>query len=108
MKKVVRLTESDLARIVKRVIKEQEAPKQQPANDLARKEEIFNIAKSKMEACASKYPRIKSLVTNMGDVSNLSSVLWMSVAPDLLLTDNQIQIKKEYKAFEQCIKNIRV
>ena len=106
MKKTIRLTENDLNRIVKRVISEQHVTdskidlNQQPTTE---QKAMF---KKRIDSCFSKYPKIKNYIANLDDMSNQASILWMAVAPDVFLTDNQIQVKKDYLLFEQCIKNV--
>ena len=96
MKKVIRLTEDDLTRIVKRVISEQPVP----TEDQKRK------VKKQMDSCLSKFPSLKSY---MGlDASDLTGMLWMFVAPDFLLTDNLKKVKSDYLQFEACVKNLKV
>ncbi len=96
MKKVIRLTEDDLTRIVKRVIKEQSTPT----------EEQKKKVKQQMDVCLTKFPKLKTYM-NL-DASDLTGILWMTVAPDFLLTDNLKQVKSDYLQFEACVKNLKI
>ena len=110
MNKIIRLTESDLIRLVKRVISEQPEIVSKTASKIDLNQQPTTeqkaMFKKQIDSCFSKYPKIKNYIVNIDDMSNLTSILWIVVAPDVFLTDNQIQVKKDYPLFEQCIKNV--
>jgi len=98
MKKTIRLTESDLTRIVKKVIKEQ-----RQTNPTPEQEKKFKVASDK---CLASNPLIAEYMKMDNMPGMIGNVLWMTVAPDFMLTDKQKEIKRQYESYKKCMENI--
>jgi hypothetical protein len=64
MKKVIRLTESDLVRIVKRVIRESEDDYD---SEMSRKDNRFQYNKSGLERTIKRIDRVEKIIKLLGD-----------------------------------------
>ncbi len=114
MKKVIRLTESDLTRIVKRVIKENE--KTQKIKYLIESQvsqQTINTLKSGVSSCFNKkdYPNLWGVTKGSSELALGYVMYWLgmplAMIPNLITTSYEIQIDGMNKVMDANISKVK-
>jgi hypothetical protein len=88
MKKITRLTESDLTRIVKRVINEKNVPQNNQKEEMERK----------VRACLSQFPMITKGTTS----DNLTN-FFLGFLPDAIEPQRSLEFKRQFEGLKKCL-----